>query len=205
MWGYSRNPQLAESHNTISLTVQTGKWHINFTILSPQKSIFALLYQYGPRSRKLYQAGKSLSLTLAIQCTVCTTLDPLDIRSGVKQGCVLTLTLFGIFFAVMMKHAFGTATGGVYLWTRSDGKLFKLSRLRAKTKVQLKCMWDFLFTDDAASESWTLCAQQERKLNTFHMRSLQRIFGITWQDKVPNRVVLEWAGIFIYLFISLFI
>ena len=47
-------------------------------------------------------------------------------------------------------HAFGTATEGVYLWTRSDGKLFNLSRLRARTKVQLKCIRDFLFADDAA-------------------------------------------------------
>ena len=66
-----------------------------------------------------------------------------------KQGCVLAPTLFGIFFAVMLKHAFGTATEGVYLQTRSDGKLFKLSRLTAKTKVQLKCMRNFLFADDA--------------------------------------------------------
>ena len=43
------------------------------------------------------------------------------------------------------------------------------------------------------SESWTLCARQERK---FHMRCLQHIFGSTWQDNVPNRVVLERAGIF---------
>ena len=58
--------------------------------------------------------------------------------------------LLGIFFAIMLKHAFGTATEGVYLWIWSDGKLFNLFRLRAKTKVQLKCMWDFLFADDAA-------------------------------------------------------
>ena len=55
------------------------------------------------------------------------TSDPFDLRSGVKQGCVLAPTLFGIFFAVMLKHAFGTATEGVYLWTRSDGKLSNLS------------------------------------------------------------------------------
>ena len=30
----------------------------------------------------------------------------------------------------------------------------------------------------------------------FHMGCLQCIFGITWQEKVPNRVVLERAGIF---------
>ncbi|XP_066482784.1 DBIRD complex subunit ZNF326 isoform X2 [Tiliqua scincoides] len=78
------------------------------------------------------------------------TSDPFDIQSGMKQGCVLVPTLFGIFFAVLLKHAFGTATEGVYLRTRSDGKLFNLSRLRAKSKVQLKCLSDFLFADDAA-------------------------------------------------------
>ncbi|KAJ7316181.1 hypothetical protein JRQ81_002343 [Phrynocephalus forsythii] len=45
------------------------------------------------------------------------------------------------------------------------------------------------------SESWTIHAQQERKLNTFHMRCLRRIFNITWQDKVPNSIVLNRAGI----------
>ena len=47
-----------------------------------------------------------------------------DIKSGVKQGCVLVPTLFSIFFALPLKHAFGTATEGVYLRTRSDGQLF---------------------------------------------------------------------------------
>lgn len=236
-----------------------------------------------------------------------------NIRSGVKQGCVLAPTLFGIFFAVMLKHAFGSAAEGIYLRTRSDGKLFNLSRLRAKTKTQLKCLRDFLFADDAAvtahsaedlqqlmsrfsvacqhfgltisfkktqvmgqdvdsppaisinghkldvvhdfvylgstisdtltldieinrrigkaattlsrltkrawnnkkltentkiqiyracvvstllygSESWTLRAAQERKLNAFHMRCLRRILNITWQDKVPNSTVLERAN-----------
>ena len=78
------------------------------------------------------------------------TSDAFNIRSGVKQGCVLAPTLFGIFFVVMLKHAFGSATEGIYLRTRWDGKLFNLSRLRAKSKVQLKCLRDFLFADDAA-------------------------------------------------------
>ena len=73
-----------------------------------------------------------------------------NIRSGVKQGCVLAPTLFGIFFAVMLKHPFGPAVEYIYLRTRTDGKLFNLSRLRAKTKVQLRCLCDFLFADDAA-------------------------------------------------------
>ena len=67
-----------------------------------------------------------------------------------KQGCVLAPTLFGIFFAVMLKHAFAPAAEGIYLRTRTDGMLFNFFRLRAKTKVQLRCLRDFLFADDAA-------------------------------------------------------
>ena len=238
--------------------------------------------------------------------------EPFDIRSGVKQGCVLAPTLFGIFFAVLLKHAFGTATEGVYLRTRSDGRLFNLARLRAKTKVREALIRDMLFADDAAvtthtqqelqslmdrfsracndfgltislkktnvlgqdtaappiitiddyeldvvrqftylgstitdnlsldteidkrigkaattlarlttrvwtnpkltvktkmavynacvistllygSETWTTYARQERRLNTFHLRSIRRILGISWQDRVPNTEVLSSA------------
>ena len=45
------------------------------------------------------------------------------------------------------------------------------------------------------SESWTMRAHQEKRLNVFHMRCLRHILGITWQDKVTNKVVLEKAGI----------
>ena len=45
------------------------------------------------------------------------------------------------------------------------------------------------------SESWTMHAHQEKRLNVFHMCCLTRILGITWQDKVTNKVVLEKAGI----------
>ena len=44
------------------------------------------------------------------------------------------------------------------------------------------------------SESWTMNAHQEKRLNVFHMRCLRRILGITWQDKVANKLVLEKDG-----------
>ena len=62
---------------------------------------------------------------------------------------MLAPTLFGMFFAVLLKHAFGTAEEGVYLHTRSDGRLFNLARLRAKTKVREVLIRDMLFADDA--------------------------------------------------------
>ncbi|CAH1252113.1 OBSCN [Branchiostoma lanceolatum] len=81
--------------------------------------------------------------------------EPFDIRGGVKQGCVLAPTLFGIFFALLLKQAFGTATEGIYLRTRSDGRLFNLNRLKAKTKVREALIRDLLFADDAGLAAHT--------------------------------------------------
>ena len=83
------------------------------------------------------------------------TSDPFNILSGMKQGCVLASTLFGIFFATLLKHAFGKSTEGIYLRTRSDGNLFKLSTLRAKSRVHEKYVYDLLFADDAAITTHT--------------------------------------------------
>ena len=76
--------------------------------------------------------------------------EPFEIRNGVKQRCVLAPTLFGIFFGLLLKQAFDTTTEGIYLRTRSDGRLFNLARLRAKTKVREVIIRDMLFADDAA-------------------------------------------------------
>ena len=83
------------------------------------------------------------------------TSDPFTIRSGVKQGCVLAPTLFGIFFSMLLNFAFGGSEEGIHLHTRSDGKLFNLSRLKAKTKVRKVLIREMLFADDAALTSHT--------------------------------------------------
>ena len=83
---------------------------------------------------------------------------PFGIHSGVKQGCVLAPTLFGIFFALPLRHAFGSASEGICLGPGSDGRLFNLGRLRAKTKVRETLIRDMLFADDAAVTTHT---QQE--------------------------------------------
>ena len=37
--------------------------------------------------------------------------------------------------------------------------------------------------------------RRERRLNTFHLRSIHHILGISWQDKVTNADVLSHAGL----------
>ena len=74
---------------------------------------------------------------------------------GVKQGCVLAPTLTGIFYAVKLKHTFDTSREGVYLHTRSDGRLFYLSPRRAMTNVRETVIIYMIFTDDAAIASHT--------------------------------------------------
>ena len=81
--------------------------------------------------------------------------DPFSILSGVKQGCVLAPTLFGIFFSLLLYHAFDSSTKGVYIHTRHDGKLYNLARLRAKTKITCVLLREMLFADDAALASHT--------------------------------------------------
>lgn len=78
------------------------------------------------------------------------TSESFGIRSGVKQGCVLAPTLFGIFFSLLLSAAFKDSEEGIHLHTRSDGKLFNLARLKAKTKVRRILVRELLFADDAA-------------------------------------------------------
>ena len=98
--------------------------------------------------------------------------SPFDVNIGVKQGCVLAPTLFGIYFAVMLKHAFRTCMDGIYLHTRSDGKLYNMSRLKAKTKIRRILIRDMLFADDAA-----LTALQED-----HLQNLVACFAKACED-----------------------
>ena len=109
--------------------------------------------------------------------------NPFDIQIGVEQGCVLAPTRFGIFFALLRKHAFGTATEGVYLRSRSDGRLFKLARLKAKTKVPETTIRDLLFADDAGVTSHT---EQDLQCLIDRFSQACKDFGLTMSLKKTN-------------------
>ena len=109
--------------------------------------------------------------------------EPFEIRSGVKQGCVLAPMLFGTFFGLLLKHVLDTTTEGIYFRTRSDDMLFNLARLRAKTKVRKDLIRDMLFADDTAVATHT----QEELLSLMDCFSLaSKDFGLTISLKKTN-------------------
>merc|ERR1712101_96495 len=98
--------------------------------------LFSLLRKIGCPPRLL---AVIISYHDNMHSTVCfngATSEAFPILSGVKQGCVLAPTLFGIFFSIMLSYVFKSSEDGVYIDTRSDGKLFNLQRLKVKTKVR---------------------------------------------------------------------
>ena len=42
--------------------------------------------------------------------------DPFPVTNGVKQGCVLALTLFSMMFSAMLTNAFKDGDNGIYLF-----------------------------------------------------------------------------------------
>ena len=115
-----------------------------------------------------------------------------DVRSGVKQGCVLAPTLFSIYFAALLQHAFKASPGDVFLHWRIDGSLFDLARLKTKTKTTTSLIRDLLFADDAALVSHSESTLQEmmdqlsRACKAFSLIiSVQKTVILT-QEGTPN-------------------
>ena len=81
--------------------------------------------------------------------------DPFSILSGVKQGCVLAPTLFGIYFSILLSYAFKDSSDGIPIQSRTDGGLLNIKRFRAKSKLNHHLIREFLFADDAALVSHT--------------------------------------------------
>ena len=57
------------------------------------------------------------------------TSESFKVRSGIKQGCILAPTLFAIYFAALLQHAFDGNEDGIYFKTRFDGSLFNPKKL----------------------------------------------------------------------------
>ena len=77
---------------------------------------------------------------------------------------------------------------------RLTSRVWTNAKLTVKTKMLVynACVVSTLMY---GSETWTAHARQEKRLNSFHLRSIRRILGISWQDRVSNTEVLPRANL----------
>ena len=101
---------------------------------------------------------------------------PFNITNGTKQGCVLAPLLFSIFFSMMLLVAFKDCDEGVPIQFRTDGSVFNLRRLQARTKIFESILRDLLFADDCALLAHS---QNSAQLLLDRFACASRRFGLT--------------------------
>lgn len=130
---YSTFVDLTKAFDTVS---RDGLWRIMAKYGCPSKFISIVRQLHNGILARVQDNGENS--------------DPFHVSNGVKQGCVLAPTLFSLMFSAMLNDAFRDADVGIGIRYRTDGSLFNLRRLQAKTKVSTDTINDLLFADDCA-------------------------------------------------------
>ena len=87
-------------------------------------------------------------------------------RNGSLSCSFPISTLFSIFFSIMLREAREDLSDGIYIRFRTDGSVFNLRRLLARTKTIEELITELLFADDC-----TLLAHNEGS-STSHRQPL---------------------------------
>ena len=160
---YSTYVDLTKAFDTVS---REGLWKIMAKYGCPPKFI-SMVRQFHDGMQARVQDSNTFS-------------EPFSVSNGVKQGCVLAPTLFSLMFSAMLTDAFRDGDVGFDVRYRTDGKLFNLRRLQAKTKVKSSTIRDFLFADDCALNAATE-ADMQQSVNQFSLACSN--FGLTISTK----------------------
>lgn len=135
---YSTYVDLTKAFDTVS---REGLWRIMAKYGCPRKFIAIVRQLHDGMLARIQDNGE--------------TTTPFSVSNGVKQGCVLAPILFSLMFSAMLTDAFKDADVGIGINYRTDGSVFNLRRLQAKTKVSTDTINDFLFADDCALNATT--------------------------------------------------
>ena len=66
-------------------------------------------------------------------------------------------------------------------------RVFENRSIRLVTKISVYtvvCLSILLY----GAETWTIYRRHIKKLESYHIRCLQRIFGLSWSDRIPHTV-----------------
>ena len=122
--------------NSFDTVCREGLWKILVRIGCPPKFLTILCQLYEGQQDQVKHNG-SLS-------------GSFPISNGVKQGCILARTLFSIFLSIILREAKEDLPDGIYIRFRTDGSLFNLRRVLARTKTIEELITKLLFADDCA-------------------------------------------------------
>eukprot|EP00106_Octopus_bimaculoides_P000104 XP_014767546.1 PREDICTED: RNA-directed DNA polymerase from mobile element jockey-like [Octopus bimaculoides] len=135
---YSTYIDLTKAFDTVS---REGLWGILAKYGCPRKFITIVRQLHDGMLERVQNNGE--------------TSDPFPVSNGVKQACVLAPTLLSLTFSAMLTDAFRDTDIGIGIKYRSDGSIFNIGRLNAKTKVPVVTIKDLLFADDCALNTVT--------------------------------------------------
>jgi hypothetical protein len=82
------------------------------------------------------------------------------VTNGVKQGCVLAPTLFSLYLTAMLHTAFKGVHEGIYIQSRHNADLFRVSHFKAKSRTTKHLVREMLFADDSALVAHTASDMQ---------------------------------------------
>ena len=85
--------------------------------------------------------------------------EAFEVRTGVKQGCVIAPTLFSIFISAIFHLIQDRLPDGVEIIYRMAGGLFNLRRLKARSKTSTTSLIELQYADDNC-----VCATSECQL-----------------------------------------
>ena len=105
--------------------------------------------------------------------------DPFEISHRLKQRCVLAPTLFTLFVAALLSTVSEHLNAGVFIRTRSDGKLCQLTRLN----WQAQKLENFAFVNYYFGAAIVARTLEDAKESCIHFEQVATLFGLTIDKK----------------------